>query len=254
MKAILKQIKEFIYESANILEPVKCIICGQYINGSYILDSWNQPAHDYHKILSCFSCGRIIAKNGLILSDGRQVCEQCQPSVVQTVKQINWVDKKVRSILARVGIDNIPQNVPIEIIDSYQLMKIQGNKEIDANQRGLAMFNQTISNGRTKTEHKVFILDYLPKFAFAGVFAHEILHVWQNEYGISPPKDICEGFCNLGSFAVYSDINNPAALQLIDQMEKSPDPVYGEGYRIVKRHLDKNGWQAVIDKIKKYKT
>ena len=167
---------------------------------------------------------------------------------------IYWVDKKVRSILTHLGIDDIPRNVPIEIVDSYQLMKIQGNKEIDANQRGLAMFNQTISNGITKTEHKVYILDYLPKFAFAGVFAHEILHVWQNEQGIVAPKDICEGFCNLGSYAVYSDINNPAALQLIDQMEKSPDPVYGDGYRKVKRHFDKNGWKTVIDKIKKYKT
>ena len=133
-------------------------------------------------------------------------------------------------------------------------MRIQGNKEIDTNQRGLAMFNQTINNGKTKTEHIVYILDYMPKFAFAGVFAHELLHVWQNEKGIKPPKDICEGFCNLGSYSVYLDINNEAAKNFINQMEKNPDPVYGEGYRKVKRRLDKYGWQAVIDKIKKYKT
>lgn len=243
---------EFIFESGNMFIPVKCVICEQNIIGQYVLDSWNQVAHDFHKLSFCFSCGRIITKNGYVLPDGRHLCEHCQPTVVQTKKQVEWVEKKVRGILSKVGIDDIPQNVPIEIVDSYQLMKIQGIKEIDANQRGLALFNQIISNGRKKTEHKVDILDHLPKIEFAGVFAHELLHVWQNDKGIMPPKDICEGFCNLGSFAVYSDINNPTAIQYIDQMEKSPDPVYGEGYRKVKRHLDKNGWPAVIDKIKKY--
>ncbi len=248
---MIQKIKEFFLETFDLPKSVNCVICGQDIIGRYTIDSWNQAAHESHKIAFCFSCGRIIVKNSIVLSDGRQLCEFCQPSIVQTIKQIEWVDKKVRGILAKVGIDNIPQNVPIEIIDSYQLMKIQGNTEIDANQRGLAICNKITGNGLTKTEHKVCILDHLPKIAFAGVFAHEILHVWQNEKGISPPTDICEGFCNLGSYAVYSDINNPSALNYIKQMEKSPDPVYGEGYRKVKRYLDKNGWQAVIDKINK---
>ena len=252
MKGILNQIKEFIYESANIIEPVKCIICGEDIIGRYTIDSLNQAAHESHKIAFCFSCGRIIVKNSIILSDGRQLCEFCQPSIVQTTKQIEWVDKKVREILAKVGIDNIPKNVPIEIVDSYQLMKIQGNKEIDVNQRGLAICNKITGNGLTKTEHKVCILDHLPKIAFAGILAHELLHVWQNSKGITPPNDICEGFCDLGSYAVYSVINNPSALHFIEQLDKSDNPVYGDGYRKVKQYLDQNGWQALIAKIKNW--
>jgi hypothetical protein len=248
-----QKVKDLFSEALNIINPVKCVICGQYIIGRYTIDSWKQAAHDFHKISFCFSCGRIIVKNGLILTDTRHLCEQCQPSVVKSKQDIEWVDKKVRKILVAVGFDDIPQNIPIEIVDSLQLMKIQGNKEIDANQRGLALYTKISSNGITKTEHKVYILDHLPKIPFAGVFAHEILHVWQNDKGISPPRDICEGFCNLGSFAVYSDINNPTALNYIEQLEKSPDPVYGEGYRKVKRYLDKNGWQALIAKIEKNK-
>jgi len=248
---MFQKIKEMFFETLDMVNPVKCVICGEYIVGSYTLDSWKQTAHDFHKISFCFSCGRIIAKNGLILYDSRQLCEHCQPSVVKSIQDIDWVDKKVRKILAKIGFDDIPQNIPIEIVDSSKLMKIQGNKQIDANQRGLALFSQISNNGLTKKEHKIYILDYLPKIAFAGVFAHEILHVWQNDKGISPPRDICEGFCNLGSFAVYSEINNPAAHNYIAQMDKSPDPVYGDGYRKVKRFLDKNGWPGVLKKIKK---
>lgn len=251
---MIQNVKELFFETLDMFTPVKCVVCGQYIIGRYTLDTWNQAAHDFHSISFCFSCGRIIAKNGLVLADGRHLCEHCQPSVVLTVKQVEWVDKKVRTILFKAGIDDIPQNVPIEIVDSFQLMKIGGTKEIDVNQHGLAVFNQITSNRINIKEHKVYILDHLPKIAFAGVFAHEILHVWQNEKGITPPKDICEGFCNLGSYAVYADINNPSALKYIEQMEKSPDPVYGEGYRKVKRYLDKNGWPAVIKKLKTNKT
>jgi hypothetical protein len=248
--SVIQKVKDIFSETLSRFMPVNCVVCGQIIIGSYTFDSWNQAAHDFHKVSLCFSCGRIIAKNGLVLADSRQLCEHCQPSVVKTVQQIEWVEKKVRAILSKAGFDDIPQNVPIEIVDYFKLMKIQGNKARDLNQRGLAISNQTICNGIKNTEHKVYILDYLPKIEFAGVFAHEMLHVWQNDKGIRPPIDICEGFCNLGSYAVFSDINNPAAIIYIEKMDKNPDPIYGEGYRKVKRHLDKNGWQSVIGKIK----
>jgi len=250
---MIQKAKELFYEKFNLFKPVRCVICGQYIIiGRYALDSWNQAAHDFHKISFCFSCGRIIVKNGLVLPDSRQLCEICQPSVVKTPQQIEWVEKKVRAILSSVGIRDIPKNVQIEIIDPYQFMRIKGNNRIDLNQHGMATYNKISRNGVTKTEHKVYILDHLPKVAFAGILAHELLHVWQNDKGITPPNDICEGFCDLGSYAVYSVINNPTALHFIEQLDKSDNPVYGEGFRKVKRYLDQKGWQAVIVKIKNW--
>ena len=248
---MIQKAKELFYETFNLFKPVRCVICGQYILiGRYALDSWNQAAHDFHKISFCFSCGRIIVKNGLVLPDSRQLCEICQPSVVKTPLQIEWVDKRVRAILTSVSITDIPQDIQIEIVDPYQFMRIKGNNKIDLNQHGLAISKKITSKGVPKNEHKVYILDHLPKIAFAGVLAHELLHIWQNDKGINPPSDICEGFCDLGSYAVYSAINNQLALHFIEQLEKSDNPVYGEGYRKVKRYLDQNGWQALIAKIK----
>jgi len=251
---MLNSLSEYISKTVNKLNPVKCVICGQYIVGRYYIDSWKQPAHEHHDIKYCFCCGRIIAKNALNFPDGRQICIHCQPSIVKDKQGIDWIDKKVREVFAKIGFNDIPQNVPIEICDSNKIMNLQGGNSIDPNQRGLAHFTKIISNGITKLEHKIFIIDNLTKTAFAGVLAHELLHVWQNDKGISPPRDICEGFCNLGSYAIYHAINNKKSLIFIEQMEMNPDSIYGEGYRKVKGYLDKNGWPATIAKIKEYKT
>ncbi len=250
---MLKKLSEYVSATINMLKPVMCVICGQYITGRYYVDSWKQPAHEHHDIKYCFCCGRITGKNALSLPDERQICIHCQPKIVKTKQEIDWVEKKVREVFAKVGFNDVPLNLPIEICNVNKLNSLYGSNNIDLNQRGLAHFTKIITNGITKLEHKIYIIDYMTKTAFAGVLAHELLHVWQNEKGINAPRNICEGFCNLGSYIVFYAINNQDSNKFIEQMEMNPDSIYGEGYRKVKKFLDKNGWPATIAKIKNYK-
>ena len=93
----------------------------------------------------------------------------------------------------------------------------------------------------------------MPKIQFAGVLAHELLHVWQNEKGISLPPPLTEGFCNLGSYVVYKSIGNELAIRMIKNLENDPSPVYGDGFRkvfeVYKREGDLNKTMKCIKGI-----
>ena len=71
--------------------------------------------------------------------------------------------------------------------------------------------------------------------------------------GLSPRREICEGFCNLGSFEILKSIGTQVAISRISALEQDPDPIYGEGFRRVKAVYDSGGWPAVINKLKNVK-
>ena len=88
---------------------------------------------------------------------------------------------------------------------------------------------------------EIYIVEGLHKILFAGVLAHEYLHVWQNERNIKLPSLYCEGFCNLGSYLVYRNISNELSHTLYVRMRDGNDPVYSEGFRQVKSVFDAQG-------------
>lgn len=98
-----------------------------------------------------------------------------------------------------------------------------------------------------------YVLRHLSKTCYAGVLAHEMLHLWQNKNGLSPRRDICEGFYNLESFEILKSICTQVAISRISALEQDPDPIYGEGFRRVKAVYDSGGWPAVINKLKNVK-
>jgi hypothetical protein len=113
-----------------------------------------------------------------------------------------------------------------------------------------------ITTDHVVMEHEISLLEGLPDLQFRGVLAHELLHVWLNEAGLQPPTELMEGFCNLGSYAVYSsaetELDQGLAKVLMQQMEQDPDPVYGDGYRVMKAILDQQGWEGVFRKVMSY--
>lgn len=243
----------FLSHFHNVKETVNCLICKERIIGKYFVDSWEQTVHEHHEFQLCFNCGRIVLKDGLKLADGRHICIHCQPSLVKTKQDVDWVNEKTRKMLTKIGFNDIPQDVPIEICDSNKLNSLYGGNIINPNQRGLAQFTQMTQNGVFKVEHKVYVIDNLTKTVFAGVLAHELLHVWQNQENIKAPQNITEGFCNLGSDLMYKTINNEVSIKLIDSLNKDENPIYGDGFRKIKEFYDKNGLNELIKRMKGYK-
>ena len=81
---------------------------------------------------------------------------------------------------------------------------------------------------------------------FRAVLAHELLHVYLFERDLDLRSDIREGFCNLGSQLVYMDTPSAFSRYQLENMQKSPDPDYGAGYRKMSAHLVKRGWMDLL--------
>lgn len=234
----------------------KCIICSLPIEGPFVTDAWGNHSHSEHDGIKpdiCGSCGRIISKQssegGFILNDGRIVCGKCNKTAVTTMKQVGHSEKKVLRILAAAGLF-IPEKHPVHLVDQAELSEI-GDGLYNKDTKGFTN-SLTKSLGRKiiSVDHTVYILTNLAEIKFMGVLAHEFLHVWLNEQGIKLPITETEGFCNLGTMLVNKAHQEPVAKILQENLEKNPDPVYGDGYRIMKTKLDKLGWDKLIGEIR----
>lgn len=216
----------------------RCVYCGKPLWGSYLRDDLGRCAHEEHAHL-CLSC------MGFIGSDGRQIgrshyqCEACRKFEVREARHVEWVRRQVLTMLAAHGINDLPPDVPIEVVPPARLAQLlEVPIEAVRDNRGLTVTGASSSLFRTRYSHTIYVLGHLHRVPFAGVLAHEYLHVWQNEHRLSPPPQVCEGFCNLGSWLVYRQIATDLAAAMMRNLEKSPDPVYGDGFRRVKAVYD----------------
>ena len=230
---------------------MKCTLCGTEIRGSYLFDTWQQAICACHKVEHCSSCGRFVKPTDLHLPDGRCLCSVCKPSVVSLPQHIEWVCKRVRSILASHGINDLPTDIPTKLVSPAEMAKLNGSGQINLYQPGLAQTSKTIGLFGSHCKHTIYIFDFLPKIQFAGVLAHEMLHVWQNEKGISLPPIYTEGFCNLGSYVVYTAINTELSRHFVKRLEEDPHPVYGDGFRkVLEIYRRNNKLNQIINHIK----
>ena len=212
---------------------MKCTLCTSEIRGSYLLDTWHQPICACHKVEYCSSCGRFVKPTDLHLTDGRCLCSFCAPSIVSLPQHIEWVNKRVRSILVLHGINDLPVDIPIKLVTPAEMAKLNGSGQVNLLQPGLARTSKMTGLFFSRCKHSIYIFNHLPKIQFAGVLAHEMLHVWQNEKGISLSPMCTEGFCNLGSYVVYASIGTEVSRHFMKRLEEDPHPVYGDGFRKV---------------------
>lgn len=212
---------------------MKCTLCGAVLRGNYLIDSWQQPVCACHKVEYCSSCGRFVKPSELHLPDGRSLCSFCQSSVVSLPQHVEWVEKRVRSILFSHGIQNMPKDILIKLVTPMEMAKLNGTGQVNLFQPGLACTSRTVGLLVSRCKHTIYIFNHLPKIKFAGVLAHEMLHAWQHEKGISMSSMLIEGFCNLGSYVVYAAINTELSQYFMKCLEEDTDPVYGDGFRKV---------------------
>lgn len=194
----------------------------------------------------CTSCGNLIQYRDIHLSDGRGICTKCFPAVVKTRQHILWVNERVFPILEKYGVNNIPKDIPVTIVSTMELAKVQNRTEINLMQLGLTYTKFSANILGTKMNHRIYIVEGLHKILFAGTLAHEYLHVWQFEHHIKLPSLYCEGFCNMGTYLVYRNIATELSHTLYVRMRDGNDPIYCEGFRQVKTIFDNEGEKDLL--------
>ena len=228
-----------------------CCICGKQTH-RYVRDYWGNVACSEHGNI-CYYCGRII-KNGQSIKytcfkDGkravkeRQICDKCTQSIVRTPDQIERCRLEVMSVFSAYGITGIPDDIPVKLSDMREMS--------DKMKRGLWGLNcGRVSSSGSHYSCEISIHENLPYLVFKGVLAHELLHSWITLYAIHLPDNEEEGFCNLGKFLVLRQEKTKEAEYLIHwALKENKDPVYGEGYRLMKKRLEKLGWKGLMDAL-----
>jgi len=229
-------------------DPPTCTICLNVLKGEYSVDAWNNPFHTHHENdgIFCNSCSRIISQGithgGFHYIDGHYLCSLCQISVVEDDSVINAAHISVITQFKEVGIHNIPDAIPIKLINLGEL-----NERFSGQTHGnLKGFTQKTKHHTSQLYYTIFMLFGLPRIEFEAVLAHELLHVWLHEKEVELSLASTEGFCNLGSYLIYKNDNTHFSSNHIKAMATSEDIVYGKGFREMKVLLEKLGWEKLI--------
>ena len=218
---------------------MNCFYCGRSIIGRYYYDWAGHAVCEKHfaNIVICASCGQYCDSHARDIGMGMKVCSHCQKYRIEQTdcdKIINFIKR-------------IYAQTEIGLITNWHLIMVSAEKMYqlthDKNTRGLA---QAVGSNYT-----IFVYRELSRVAFAQVLAHEMLHIYQYNRNINPKKQLCEGFCNLGSYVVLKAIHVNEADAAIENMKKCTDPIYGDGFRHLLAIYKKGGWHDAILEIGK---
>lgn len=237
-KTLFEDISKKVRQS-DFFKQGTCYICGKPLIGIYYKDLYGRKICTSHQRRTCISCGGFCNDSAMEISPGKYLCTHCQ-HYRTSLADAKHIIKLIRKHYLSIGLGEISR-FHLEMVgleDLQRLMQTSGD-----------ILGCAKMTGR---RFDIEVLRHLSHTAMAGVLAHEILHIWQYQRGIFPPQDVCEGFCNLGSYELYKTIGSPHAKAKIVGLDKDPNPIYGEGYRKIKRYYDKEGWSGVIRKMEGY--
>lgn len=217
--------------------PHKCFLCGKPIVDAYYIDWYGHKVCINHNqpIPRCVSCGQYCDQTAVKIGTGALFCSYCQKHKMDK-RDCSHIIEFVRKIYDKSPIGCIT-NWHLKVVDASMLYRMTG----DVNVRGLA---QAYGD-----DYTIFVFRHLSKVQFANVLAHEMLHIWQYNRNLKANSVLTEGFCNLGSYVVMKAINNVESNATIDRMIHSQDPIYGEGFRLMKSLFEQGQWKTAINEL-----
>lgn len=229
-------------KNGTLFNPGTCFYCGRPILGAYYKDLYDRRICTSHTPRQCISCASFCDEGAVTIAEGKYLCGNCQ-HYHTTLKDAKEMVKMIRAHYLQNGLGKIERfHLELISLDDLRSLYPQGG--------GGDLLGLAIWSGR---RYDIRVLRNLSHTAMAGVLAHEILHIWQYQRNLKAPLRICEGFCDLGSYEIYSQIKTKHAEVKINMLHDDPSPIYGDGYRIVKRYFDKAGWAGVIKKMEGYR-
>lgn len=205
---------------------MKCDFCNKDIDGQYLIDSWGQKFHPQHfdEAHRCGSCTNIIIHNMTPkpkkLFDGREICSHCLKDSILNDNQMALCVDAVYKFYKMGGIVFPENNIRFKFVYSFNLGE---------NTLGRMDFNGD--------KYTVSMLKGLNKTLFCGVLTHELMHVLINELQINFEMYESEGLCELAKYFALKMFDSKHAETWIKSMETNPDPIYGEGFRVMKERV-----------------
>lgn len=194
----------------------------------------------------CSECFRLVEKAGNTLADGRVICPDCQKLSVTPKQPFNWIVDQVLARMRSYGFGSIDMSrITIWAATTKEMAMYR--------KTAINIFNEGFCRLKENGKIDLLVESHLTKIHFAGVLSHELMHAWcfQNSYFAIPPE-WSEGVCNLCSYLTYQSIDFPLSKVYQENMMNDPDPVYGDGFRMVLDYYTKYGWSGIMKRIKEF--
>ncbi len=215
----------------------RCVICSKPLSGSYLADAWGNPFHTRHgeMILRPY-CGRAMAQSttgGSVVSsaNGMHICALCdRRGIAGTGPAQNLLERTRLRLLDSFPVSR--ESFTWELVTKAQLDRMLPPSRRAGKELGLTLETRSRRGGRESLQIRVYLLSGLPDWLFEAVSAHELVHVWQHVQGLDDlPLDQAEGSAELASYLMLRRGGTKEGRIKIEMMERSEDPVYGEGFR-----------------------
>lgn len=236
---------------------LRCALCGEIIKNEYYEDFWGNTVHARHKgdNPQCEYCRRFISEKisggGVKYDDGRIICGLCREHSVDDVTYAEAVKSNLRKALKGQGIDIGKVEVPLFLVNRNTMAELSAGSHADP--LGFTSFEQTTFGDGVVADRsfRIYMLSGLPRFEFISALAHELMHVWMFT---NAPTDIDpvlrEGSCNYAAYLIISDYPDKEAGYVVENMTSDPNPIYGEGFRQVKKYADRHGVYQWLEYLK----
>lgn len=216
--------------------PAACTLCGRPIGDRWLLDALYRAYCPEHGILSgCRLCA------GPVVEPGGQLCPGCASTAVSDQATVRARLPRISGDLHAMGI-RLTRPVRVRLVSEPEMAALCGPGMSTA--AGVTVHqDQTILD--------LAVLGGLPNVEFGSTVAHESMHAWMVQRGFPPaPGPVVEGICQLGAYGWLRRQRDPLARLLIEAMERDSDPVYGEGFRRVRRAARRHGVRAVLATVR----
>jgi endogenous inhibitor of DNA gyrase (YacG/DUF329 family) len=208
----------------------------------------------------CFACSM---PGEYELADGRYICKECYKTAVFDEDKAVEIAEKVRQLIADNLLMSTEHNINYHLVTLFELKK--KNSAANVTELGLFKFSmmvkkrfKTVGKGtekhtsvkkRISDEHyDIYLLTGLPEKKLQEVAAHELGHDWMQENFPNIDDDLIrEGWAEY----VASEVNKLLGHEKMNlRMEKNSDPVYGQGYRMIRNYVDEKGINALLEFFK----
>lgn len=234
-----------------------CAVCRRKIVGTSLTDYWGNTYHAEHarEFGDCLYCGKLvhpaISGGGTTYADGRVVCRNCHRTAVHRPNDALGVVARTRAKLAGWGVDLGGLDVPVQVIDRFQLARmLKGGPHASLRRVSGFAAMRWEGKGRANKQATVYLLHGMPLGWLEATAAHELMHVWNFYAG--PPHSFAleEGSCNYMSYRMHEEQADEMAGFHIDCLMKDPHPGYGVGFRKVKRYVERHGFEKLLGMLK----
>ena len=249
-----------------------CSYCGEPIKGKYIIDFWGNKYHLDHqnKVPQCEFCKRfispIITNGSHTLSDGTIICDICYQTAILELSEAKKIMKEVVHDLKWLGINIETSSVELFLVDKYELAEVGQRKNVTPHHKGMTMhLYHTNNSGEVHNqEFKIYVLKGLPEIHFMEILSHELMHVWQFRYALlENDLDLCEGSCNYVAWMFLNELKKKPEYALdaikmkeieyfLQHIENNTDPIYGNGFREVRKLVNRMGVSYWLRYLQKY--